>query len=237
LSDSFRRPIQRMTGADIEKESAITAGINTAREHGGHAEGNGNEEPECPVPRIRSTRPFETLDGPGPSPLFAEALLDRARASSRNPSRDTVILVAHGSGDDRLNQQWETDLEAIAEHMREAGGSEFLAIRTATWREDWADKRGPQVEKIRAIVGEASRQGGRAVVIPARTVGEGPERKFLSGLEYDLGSGFAPHPRFVQWMEEQIKSGIRQFNNTSSNGTGVAGAEAEDDAWAAEWAL
>jgi hypothetical protein len=162
-------------------------------------------------------------------------LLDRARALSRNPARETIIVVAHGSGDDRLNQQWEAHLEAIAEHMRKAGGGEFLGIRTATWREDWADKRAPQIEKIRAMVEDATRQGGRALVIPARTVGEGPERKFLSGLEYELGTGFAPHPKFLQWMEEQIKSGIRQFNHTAAGGRSPA--EAEDDAGSPEWAL
>jgi hypothetical protein len=84
-------------------------------------------------------------------------------------------------------------------------------------------------------VEDATRQGGRALVTPARTVGEGPERKFLSGLEYDLGSGFAPHPNFLRWMEEQIKSGVRQFNNSLSGGT--TSTEAEDDAWSPEWAL
>jgi len=78
------------------------------------------------------------------------------------------------------------------------------------------------------MVEDEARQGGRVLVIPARTMGEGPERKFLSGLEYELGIGFAPHPKFVQRMEEQIKSGIRQFNHTASGGR--RSAEAEDDA-------
>ena len=186
--------------------------------------GHGHDGP-APAPRIRSSLPIETVGGLDSNPLFAAALLDRARALSRNPARETIIGVAHGSGDDRLNQQWEAHLEAVAEHIRKAGGDEFLAIRTATWREDWADKRDPQIQKIRAMVEEGGRQGGRALVIPARTVGEGPERKFLSGLEYELGTGFAPHPKFVQWIEEQIKSGIRQFNHTASGGTSSAEAE------------
>jgi hypothetical protein len=37
------------------------------------------------------------------------------------------------------------------------------------------------------------------------------EEKSLSGLECDLGSGFAPHPLFVQWMDEQIQTGLAQF--------------------------
>jgi sirohydrochlorin ferrochelatase len=241
LADSFRRPIQHMTGADIEEAVAVGrgqgdhGGAHSQGSHGGHGGGHGHDASTMPGPRIRSTLPIETVGGLGSSPLFATALLDRARGLSLNPSRDTVILVAHGSGDDRLNQQWEADLQVIAEHMRKAGGSDFLAIRTATWREDWANVRDPQIKKIRSMVEDATRQGGRALVIPARTVGEGPERKFLSGLEYDLGSGFAPHPNFLRWMEEQIKSGVRQFNNSLSGGT--TSTEAEDDTWSPEWAL
>jgi sirohydrochlorin ferrochelatase len=240
LADSFRRPIQRMTGADIEEAVAVSyghgdhGGAHSPGAHGGHGV-HGHDVSAMPGPRIRSTLPIETVGGLGSSPLFAAALLDRARGLSQKPSRDTVILVAHGSGDDRLNQQWEADLQVIAEHMRKAGGSDFLAIRTATWREDWANVRDSQIKKIRSMVEDATRQGGRALVIPARTVGEGPERKFLSGLEYDLGSGFAPHPNFLRWMEEQIKSGVRQFNNTLSGG--ATSTEAEDDAWSPEWAL
>ena len=178
------------------------------------------------MPRIRTVLPIQTVGGLGSSPLFAAALLDRARELSRNPARDTIILVAHGSGDDRLNDEWLTVLKTIAEHMRVSGGDEFLAIKVATWREDWPDKRAPWVEKIRGMVDEAAKQGGRAIVIPARIAGEGPERKFLSGLEYDLGSGFAPHPLFLQWVEEKIRDGIARFANIRN--AGGATEEVED---------
>lgn len=189
----------------------------------GHAHGHGhgpeNQEGHGPVPapRIRTALPLLTTGGIGASPLFAEALLDRARALSREPSRDTLILVAHGSGDDLQNERWQALLETMAEHMRKVGGDKFRAIRTATWREDWPEKRAPWVEKIRAMVADASTQGGRAIVIPARTTGAGPEKKYLSGLEFDLGSGFAPHPKFVQWVEEMIGAGMAQLARDRSS--------------------
>jgi hypothetical protein len=31
----------------------------------------------------------------------------------------------------------------------------------------------------------------------------------LAGLDYDLGSGFALHPLFVRWVDEQIKASGR----------------------------
>ena len=224
LEQSFRDDIERMTGLDIEDRGMT---LSPAREPPHRAYGpHGHGWEGSPMPRIRTVLPIQTVGGLGSSPLFAAALLDRARELSRNPARDTIILVAHGSGDHRLNDEWLTVLKTIAEHMRVSGGDEFLAIKVATWREDWPDKRAPWVEKIRDMVEEAAKQGGRAIVIPARITGEGPERKFLSGLEYDLGSGFAPHPLFLQWVEEKIRDGIARFANIRN--AGGATEEVED---------
>ncbi|SDW97914.1 hypothetical protein [Nitrosomonas communis] len=52
--------------------------------------------------------------------------------------------------------------------MRKTGGNEFRAIRVATWREDWPDKRDPWIEKVRTMVKEAQKQAGSALVISAR---------------------------------------------------------------------
>lgn len=209
MEDSFRKPVERMTGLDIEGAARDAADGHAAygRGHGhGHGEGAG-----IPAPRIRTSLPIQTVGGLGSHPLFAAALLERARALSRNPARDTVILAAHGSGSDNQNDRWRKALEEIAAHMQSAGKSEFHAIRVATWREDWPEKREPNIREIRDMVEEAGKDGGRAIVIPARTTGQGSEEEFLSGLEYDLGSGFAPHPLFVQWVDEQIKTGLAQF--------------------------
>jgi hypothetical protein len=221
MEDSFRKSIERMAGLDIE------SGAQDATDaHAGHGHGHGAAD-VVPGSRIRTSLPIQTVGGLGSSPLFAAALLDRARTLSKNPAQDTVILVAHGSGSDHQNAQWNRRLEEIAEHMRKAGASgEFRAVKVATWREDWPDKRAPWIDKIRTLVEEAKSGGGRAIVIPARTTGVGPEKKFLAGLEYDLGSGFAPHPMFVRWVDENVKTGLAQFADARSSG--MARAEAEN---------
>lgn len=237
MEESFRGAVERMAGLDVEGDTdapghaRMKGGSGHAHGHAhGHGHGHGGHghgATALPAPRIRTPLPIQTVGGLGSSPLFAAALLDRARALSKNPERDTVILVGHGSGDDRQNEQWQRTLETIAEHMRNSGGSEFLAIKTATWREDWAEKRAPWIEKVRSMVAEAGRHGGRAIVIPARTTAEGPERRFLSGLEYDLGSGFAPHPKFVEWVKEEIDSGIAKLAHSSST-SGIVAANGRD---------
>ncbi|MBA2659071.1 MAG: cobalamin biosynthesis protein CbiX [Nitrosospira sp.] len=208
MEDSFRKPIERMAGLDIEGAAQNEAGIGASHHDHGHGTSS------VPAPRIRTSLPIQTVGGLGSSPLFAAALLDRALALSKNPARDTVILVAHGSGSDHQNRQWKSTLEEIAEHMRTGKGNQFHTIKVATWREDWPDKRVPWIEKVRHMFTDAKKEGGGAIVIPARTTGQGPEREFLDGLEYELGSGFAPHPLFVRWVDENVKTGLARFAET-----------------------
>ncbi|MBI2315801.1 MAG: hypothetical protein HYU75_01860 [Betaproteobacteria bacterium] len=66
------------------------------------------------------------------------------------------------------------------------------------------------------MVMEAGRDGGRALVIPARTNGRGPEQAFLEGLTFDLGEGFAPHPLFLRWVEAQVEAGTSVLRETRS---------------------
>lgn len=102
-------------------------------------------------------------------------------------------------------------MNSLAEQMKKMSDSQFRGIHTVTWREDWPDKRGPEIENVRRLVAEAIQDNGRAIVIPARATQEGPERKFLAGLEFELGSGFAPHPEFVRWVEDQVDKGLAKF--------------------------
>ena len=119
-----------------------------------------------------------------------------------------MILVAHGVGNDDVNDYWLTLLDNLAAQIRVLGGDEFRAIEVATWREDWPDKRDEWVERVRAMVETAQAGGGRALVVPARTNSGGPEDEFLEGLEYALADGFAPHPLFTRWVDAQIRDGM-----------------------------
>jgi len=209
---SFRAEVERMIGLDIERRAAGGAA------HAAHGESSG------PSARIRSAMPMVTVGGVEDDALFAEALLDRARELSKNPAQETVILVAHGTGGDAENDDWLRKLGSIGEQMRANGGAAFRAIRAATWREDWPEKRAAWVAKARTMVEEAARDGGRALVIPARVNGRGPEREYLKGLDFELGSGFAPHPHFARWVEKQIELGAAELGRPTG-----AGAPAESD--------
>ncbi len=223
-----------MIGWDVEHglaahpvRAAAAHGHGDGGHGGGYAglRGHGGR-PGHPPARIRASVPVTTVGGLEDDALFAEALLDRARALSREPSRETVILVAHGSGEDADNAHWLWLVNFLARQMRPRGGKGFRAIRVATWREDWPEKRAPWIERVREMVKEASRDGGRALVIPARTNAQGHEREFLAGLELDLGEGFAPHPLFVRSLEKQVQAGAAALQADSA-GSGEPGCPIE----------
>jgi hypothetical protein len=217
LASSFKTGIENILGVHAEH---MLAGENDAASrvvatpsgsraaplasashgHGGHETGA--------TPRIRSSALLATLGGMEDHRYFAQALLERAKALSKDPRRETIILTAHGAGDDASNDHWRQLLASLAEQMRQGGGANFRAIHFGTWREDWPDKRGPEIAAIRQHVEEASRDGGRSIVVPARMQGRGDEKTWLKDLSFELGSGFAPHPLFAQWFEEKIQESI-----------------------------
>lgn len=212
-NQSFYREISYLTGMDMENQhdSHDSHGANKDNGHSHHG------QPSTPPARILSSLPVFWTGGYEDNPLFARALFDRALALSKDPAKETVILAAHGARDDQQNDKWLQKLESITRYMSSNGGQKFKAFKAATWREDWPEKREPWVKKIRAMVTEAGKQGGTAIVIPARTTGTGPEKHFLDGLKFELGEGFAPHPLFTQWVEEQIQQGIMQQKQAIAN--------------------
>lgn len=235
LASAFRESIERMIGLDVE-QGPSGGPVHAARpgshghDHGGdgHGHAHGGPRPAAgPPARIRAAVPIASVGGLEADPLFAAALLDRVRTLSKEPERETVILVAHGSGDDGKNEHWLRTLETLAGHMRSNGGDRFGAIRVATWREDWPDKRAPRVSAVREMVRAATSDGGRAIVIPARTTARGPEKEFLAGLEFELGEGFAPHPLFARWVEGQVQLGLTALKLSDATRTGAAQSGAE----------
>jgi len=157
--------------------------------------------------RIPTHLQMTTLGGLGASPHFAKGLLDRAQAISENPSEETVILLAHGTGSDEANAHWMDNLRTMADTMRAHGGDAFRDIKVHTWREDWPKKRKQTIPEIQKMVTEAA-ESGTALVVPARTTAQGRASQYLEGLDYRYGKGFAPHPQFEAWMREQIETGI-----------------------------
>lgn len=219
MADSFRHNVERMLGIDVAQggHAAHTkAGHAHEMRMTGHDHAAMGHAGLAAAPRIRSAVPMVTVGGVEDSPLFARALLDQARKLSKHAARETVILVAHGQGDDIANQRWIDLLNSLATQMRTDGGDTFRAIRVATWREDWPAKSKTAIADVRNMVKEAQRDGGRALVIPARTNGRGAADRYLEGLDFGWGRGFAQSPLFADWVERQIRLGIRALDESGA---------------------
>ncbi|MFQ5588978.1 MAG: sirohydrochlorin chelatase [Nitrospiria bacterium] len=157
--------------------------------------------------RVSSPAIFTTLGGTEDDSLLADIMLERAKGLSKNPEKETVILLAHGTDDEERNRHWMNNLATLAGEMQKNGGSAFKDIQYYTWREDWPDKRDKAVEVIRQMIEIANRDGGTAILVPERITGQGHGEEFLEGLDFRYTTGFAPHPNFVKWVEGQIERG------------------------------
>lgn len=161
--------------------------------------------------RVRSSALLSTSGGLEDHPLISEVLLHRVQEVSREPSKETVILLAHGARSDETNLLWLKKMEAQAQFIKERSKKPFKAIHVATLREDWPEKREKAVEEIRKIIEEASKNGGRAIVISNRITGAGPYQKYLKGLDYIFnGTGIAPHPNLTRWIDLQVESWMKE---------------------------
>lgn len=132
-------------------------------------------------------------------------LVERARALSRTPEREDILILAHGTGDDAENKRWLAFLDSRADVVRKS--APYRRVQVETLREDWPEKREPAERRVRDFVRRASESGGTAIVIPYRVQGFGPYAKVLAGLDYvSDGQGLLPHPNVTAWIEQQIKT-------------------------------
>ena len=141
-------------------------------------------------------------------PFVSSVLLDRARALSHEPAKETVILVAHGPVADAAVKDWETDLAAHARAMIKEGG--FRGAQTALLRDDAAPEvRANAVAELRAKVKAAGADGGRALVVPVLISRGGIEDKIprdLAGLTFAWsGDALLPHSGFDLWVLERAE--------------------------------
>ncbi len=102
--------------ASFREKTEYILGLNGAYRRGGK------------VIRVASPVVFTTFGGSEDDPLVAEVMLERAKALSKNPKKETLILLAHGTDNEEVNGRWMNNLASIADQMRKNGGSAFKDI-------------------------------------------------------------------------------------------------------------
>jgi len=139
--------------------------------------------------------------GVSESPLVDEILLHRVKALSNDPKQESVLILAHGPGDEAENERWLANMRMRVQQLYKIGP--FRHIECETLREDWPDRRAEAERRIRAYMKLGSENGGRVIVVPFRIAGFGPYKEVLEGFEYVADEkGFCPHPSMTRWIEE-----------------------------------
>lgn len=131
------------------------------------------------------------------APQAGEIMAARALEVSQRPAGESVLLLAHGMGDDRDNRGVLNAMEVIAGEVRRLG---FADVRAATLREDWEEERRVAEAQLRDYVRAEAAQGRRVLVLPVRLSGFGPYAQVLEGLDYEAGRGLLPHPAVGEWV-------------------------------------
>lgn len=154
--------------------------------------------------RVESSAEFALSEaGLMDSPQMGKVLAKRAATLSRDPRRESVLILAHGPEDDKENERW---LEKISGLAGEIGRAlPFRETRVETLREDWPEKRVEAERRIKAFIERGSKDG-KVIVIPFRVHGFGPYARVLKGLDYVADEqGLLPDAAVAGWIADQAR--------------------------------
>jgi sirohydrochlorin ferrochelatase len=172
------------------------------------------------VPQVTSNAKILIIDPPGSDPLVAEILLDRANEISTDPSKEFVIIAAHGPSEEADNLIELKQLEYLAALMREDG--DFADVIGITLQDDAETAvRAANVEKLRAAVTNAQSKGQTVLIVTnligSRTI-QAKLRKDLKGLDYKFNAkGIAQHDNFIKWMGDSVREEFESVETAQNN--------------------
>lgn len=160
------------------------------------------------------------------SPVLAEILADRAKALSRDPARDAVVLIGVGPRSDVALAAWKTAAAAVAEQVRRKGGfrkAAVAAVRSGV-RAGQQDKDREELRAtFRALIGE----GGTVIVVPLAPDGSLVERMLKRDLGFAAyrwdGKGLLGDRRLLDWVAAAAEAAsklpdVRQYKDATAMG-------------------
>lgn len=145
------------------------------------------------------------------SPLITEMLYENARSVSRNPAKETLILVGHGPEDTADNGP---DLKILQAHVdRIKAKKEFADVKIINLQDDAIKPiRESNVRTLRKWVEQAGRQGNEVIVVAVAAASFGVQnhiKQDLRGLKYTFAEkGLSENPKFVRWVESVVEQAV-----------------------------
>jgi hypothetical protein len=136
-------------------------------------------------------------------PIVAAVLASRARAISRNPAQEALVIVAHGPNEEDDNRRWLADMRSLVARVGEI--EKFASIESLTLRDDAPTPvRDAATAQLRGIVQREFGAGRRVLIVPLLISFGGIERGLrerLDGLDYTIAeAALMPDDRLVAWV-------------------------------------
>ncbi len=180
----------------------------------------------APPPIKKNAALILSREGLYDSNKVGRIMVERVASLSRAPEKESVLILAHGEGDNAINDQWVARVDDLAAQVRRSG--RFRHVQVETLREDWQDERAQAEERIRSYVETQGSHENSVLVVPFRLFGFGPYATVLDGLEYVSDQrALLPHPIITDWIREQAKDCMARIGIDSLTGEPTEAAETE----------
>lgn len=193
-------------------DEGTTTEHNTLTRHWKYIFGLHDQASYLDVPRVKAPGVQFIWSGHfDDSPLITDIIYENARSVSRNPAKETLILVGHGPEDKEDN---DPDLKILQAHVdRIAARREFADVKIINLQDDAIKPvRESNVRTLRRWVEQATRQGNEVIVVAVAAASFGVQnhiRQDLRGLKYMFAEkGLAENPKFVKWVESEVAQAL-----------------------------
>jgi sirohydrochlorin cobaltochelatase len=160
--------------------------------------------------QVESRIPLTLLRPLDSHPLVSGVIEERTRELSRDPSHESIVLVAHGPLIDADDRAWLGEMETLVKPLR----SRFRSVDVATIRDDAKETiKNRAIAELREKVRRGSSDGGRVIIIPLLISRGGIEREIrniLSGLNFSYNEmTLLPHQNIERWLLETVEEADR----------------------------
>ena len=208
-SQSFREQIEYLLGLSSEPPAMYLhhhgGGDLTMNHHIEMIPGN-----LAPPPIQKNATLILNREGLYDSNKVGRIMVERVASLSLSPDKESVLILAHGEGDNALNNQWVSRVDDLAAQVRRSGP--FRHVQVETLREDWQDERARAEKRIRNYVQTQGGHGNSVLVVPFRLFGFGPYATVLEGLKYVSDQqALLPHPIITDWIRDQARDCFAQI--------------------------
>ena len=163
------------------------------------------------VARVKTSAKVVFAPAMAEHPVITELLFDHTKEVSKNPAKETVILLGHGP---TLVAENEIELAHMKTHaMRIQVMGKFADAKGLTLQDDAPEEiRAANVKTLRGWVEDANKAGRTPLIIGYLISTRGIQDKIkedLTGLDYVFQTkGMSAHPNFTKWVRQSVSEQI-----------------------------